>query len=105
VAAAVACGCAVTPSPNPSGVDCGPLAAADCAAATEVAKGALAADALPASLRVTSPTPDHSCPPSGGLAGSHSCVVIVVVSAADGTHEIGLLRTTSGGWIDASTIR
>jgi hypothetical protein len=32
-------------------------------------------------------------------------VVIVVVSAADGTHEIGLLRTTSGGWIDASTIR
>lgn len=93
------------PVAPPSGVDCGPLAADDCAAAIEVAKAALAAGVVPTSIRVASPTPAHTCPPSGGLPGSHSCAVIVVVSTNDGNVDVGLLRTTSGGWIDASTIR
>lgn len=103
--ASVAYGCSVAPSPTPSQLDCGPLAATDCAGAIEVAKAALAAGVVPTSIRVTSPAPDHTCPPSGGLPGSHACAVIVVVATTDGSVDVGLLRTTSGGWVDAATIR
>ena len=105
LAASVAYGCTIAPSPTPSNVDCGPLAADDCAAAVEVAKAGLAAGVVLTSIRVASPTPDHTCPPSGGMAGSHSCAVIVVVSTNDGNVDVGLLRTTSGGWVDGVTIR
>jgi hypothetical protein len=105
LAASIACGCSVTPSPSPSNVDCGPLAADDCAAAVQVAKAALVAGVVPTSIRVASPTPDHTCPPSGGLPGSHACEVIAVVSTTDGNVDVGLVRTTSGGWVDGVSIR
>jgi hypothetical protein len=105
VAASVAYGCTAVPSSSPSTLDCGPLAAEDCAAAIEVAKARLAAGVVPTSIRVASPAPGHTCPPSGGLAGSHACSVIVVVSTGDGSVEVGLLRTTSGGWVDGVNIR
>jgi hypothetical protein len=105
VAAAFAYGCTVAPSPTPSHLDCGPLAADDCAAAIEVAKAALAAGMVLTSLRVAAPTPDHTCPPSGGRAGSRACAVIVVVSTNNGNVDVGLLRTVSGGWVDAANIR
>ena len=105
VAASVGYGCTVVPSWTPSNLDCGPLAADDCAAAIEIAKARLAAGDVPTSIRVVSPGPDHTCPPSGGMAGSHACSVIVVLSATDGNVELGLLRTTSGGWVDGVNIR
>lgn len=106
LAASVAYGCTVAPSPVPSQIDCGPLASFDCAAAIDVvAKAALAAGVVLTSIRVASPTPDHTCPPSGGLLGSHDCAVIVVVSTNDGNVDVGLLRNGSGGWLDAATIR
>ena len=105
LAASVAYGCTVAPSPTPSQIDCGLLAAHDCAAAIDVAKAALVAGVVPTSIRVASPAPDHTCPPSGGMAGSHSCAVIVVVSTNDGNVDVGLLRNGSGGWLDAVTIR
>lgn len=105
LAASLAYGCTVAPSPIPSHVDCGPLAADDCAAAIEVAKARLAAGVVPTSIRVDTPTPDHTCPPSGGLAGSHACAVIVIVSTNDENVDVGLLRTTSGGWVDGVMIR
>jgi hypothetical protein len=104
LAASIAYGCSVTPSPTAPNVDCGPLAADDCAAAVEVAKARLAAG-VPTSIRVASPTPDHTCPPSGGRPGSHACAVIVVVSTTDGDVDVGLVRTTSGGWVDGVLIR
>ena len=105
LAASIAYGCSVTPSPTPSNVDCGPLAADDCAAAVEVATAGLAAGVVPTSIRVASPAPDHTCPPSGGLPGSHACAVIVVVSTNDGNVDVGLVRTTSGGWVDGVMVR
>ena len=104
--ASLALACTVAPSPSVPLVDCGPLPPLDCTAAMDVvAKGAVAAGVTLTSLRIASPTPDHTCPPSGGLAGSHECAVIVIVSTTDGNLEIGLLRNGSGGWIDAATIR
>ena len=105
LAASVAYGCTVTPSPTPSQIDCGPLAAHDCAAAIDVAKAGLVAGVVPLSIRVASPAPNHTCPPSGGLAGSHECAVIVGVTTNDGNVDVGLLRNGSGGWLDAGTIR
>lgn len=101
----VAYGCTVAPSSTPSNVECGPLATNECAAAIAVAKAALAAGVVPTSIRVASPTPDHTCPPSGGPVDSHACEVIVVVSTTGGNVDVGLLRTTSGGWTDGATIR
>jgi hypothetical protein len=105
LAGSVAYGCTVVPSSTPSNVECGPLATNECAAAIEVAKARLAAGKVPTSIRVASPTPDHTCPPSGGPVDSHAREVIVVVSTTGGTVDVGLLRTTSGGWIDGATIR
>lgn len=105
LAASLAYGCSVTPSPMPSQVDCGPLAEADCAAAVEVAKARLASGTVLTSIRVASPTPGHTCPHSGGLPYSHACAVIVVISSGDGNLDVGLLRTTSGGWVDGVYIR
>lgn len=93
------------PVAPPSGVDCGPLAADDCAAAIEVAKARVATGVVLTSIRIASPTPGHTCPPSGGLAGSHACAVIVVISTGEGDVDVGLLRTTSGGWVDGVNIR
>jgi hypothetical protein len=105
LAASLVYGCSVTPSPMPSQVDCGPLAADDCAAAVEVAMARLATGVVLTSIRVASPTPGHTCPPSGGLPNSHACAVIVVISTGDGNLDVGLLRTTSGGWVDGVNIR
>lgn len=109
LAALLAYGCSAAPSAIPSAipsqVDCGPLAADDCAAAIEVAKARLAAGVTQTSIRVASPAPDHTCPPSGGLPGGHACAVIVVVSTNDGNVDVGLLRSTSGGWVDGVSIR
>lgn len=105
LAASIAYGCAVTPWPTPSNVDCGPLAADDCAAAVEAAKARLAPGVALTSIRVASPAPGQTCPPSGGMAGSHACAVIVVLSTKDGNVDVGLLRATSGGWVDGVNIR
>lgn len=105
LATLVAGGCTVAPSPTPSQIVCGPLAVDDCAAAIAVAKTALGVGVVPSSIRVAAPAPDHSCPPSGGMAGSHACAVIVVLATANGNVDVGLVRTVSGGWVDAATIR
>ena len=105
LAASVAYGCSVAPSPSPSLFDCGPLAADECATAVEVAKARLATGSVLTSVRVANPTPGHTCPPSGGMLGSHACAVIVVISTDEGTLDVGLLRTMSGGWVDGVNIR
>lgn len=92
------------PGSSPS-VDCGPLSGDSCSKAV-VAAATSFTDASPAilAIRIVTPSALMTCPPSGGLAGSAICEVLVVFTSADGEVAVALVRT-SGGWIRSDLIR
>ena len=90
--------------PSPA-VACGPLAADHCAKAVTVAEGTFPASHQPfISVRIESPTPTRTCPPSGGPSGSHICGVIATVTTVDTAVAVGLVPT-DGGWVWSGLIR
>lgn len=95
-----------TPSSSPAiSVDCGPLAVDLCAKAAAVAEGTFPATHQSfISVRIESPTPSATCPPSGGPPGSHLCGVIATVITADAAVAVGLVQTPDG-WIWSGLIR
>ena len=96
--------CTVAPSPSTSG-RCGPLTQDDCQAAIAVAETALLAQEQPfTSIRIEAPTALMTCPPSGGLFGSHLCQVVAIASTTHGDVAVGLVRSTTG-WIWSAEIR
>lgn len=92
------------PGSSPS-VDCGPLSGDSCSNAVVAALTAFT-DASPAfsAIRIVTPSALMTCPPSGGLAGSAICDVLVVFTIPEGEVAVALVRT-SGGWIRSDLIR
>jgi hypothetical protein len=112
---AVLAGCNPFASPQPSvslqspneavAVNCGPLAEASCEQAAEVAIETLGgADGPVLSVEIVSPSDQMTCPPSGGMPGSHACEVIAVVTTTAGTTTVGLVES-DGGWMWSALMR
>lgn len=92
------------PGSSPS-VDCGPLSGDSCSEAIAAAQTTFA-DASPAiqAIRIVTPSPQMTCPPSGGPPGSAICTVLVVFTSPEGELAVALVRT-SDGWAPSNSIR
>ena len=100
---------AATATPTPSSpviaVVCGQLSADLCAKAVTVAEATFPTTHPPfTSVSIAAPTALKTCPPSGGPPGSHLCDVIVTVTTADGTVDVGLIPY-GDSWRWANLIR
>lgn len=103
---------AAPPTSPEVSIDCGSLGTDSCHIAVTVALGALPGACRspgrcgPAlALRIESPAPGRTCPPSGGPGpDSHICEVIAVVTTTNGDVLVGL-EPTDGGWIWSGEIR
>ena len=86
-------------------MSCGPIAQASCEQAVQVAEGTLGAGHPPVlSVEIEAPSAQMTCPPSGGLPGSHVCGVIAIVTTTAGATTVGLVES-AGGWMWSSLIR
>ena len=86
-------------------VNCGPLDAASCAKAVQVAERTLeTGHPRVQSVEIEAPSAAMPCPPSGGLTESR-CDVTATVTTSAGATTVGLVRAEDGGWLWAVLIR